>query len=114
MTPQEALRLHPVVYGPFLQPAEDDILPLSKPIRTLDGNLISAIPVGKRQIIHVSISGYNRYGHFIYEFLSLTYSGSLQDVWGDNAHNFVPERWIHPTDVDKDGSSSPFGIYSNL
>ncbi|KAK0239749.1 cytochrome P450 [Armillaria nabsnona] len=95
---KEALGLHPVVYGPFLQPAEDDTLPLSKPIRTLDGKSISAIPVGKGQIIHVSISGYNR----------------LRDVWGDNAHNFVPERWIHPTDVDKDGSTSPFGIYSNL
>ncbi|KAK0228911.1 cytochrome P450 [Armillaria fumosa] len=95
---KEALRLHPVVYGPFLQPAEDDVLPLSKPIRTLDGKLISSIPVGKGQIIHVSISGYNR----------------LRDVWGDNAHDFIPERWIHPTNVDKDGSGSPFGIYSNL
>ncbi|KAG7448098.1 uncharacterized protein BT62DRAFT_930182 [Guyanagaster necrorhizus] len=33
--PQEALCLHPVVYGPFLQPAEDDILPLSNSIKTM-------------------------------------------------------------------------------
>ncbi|KAG6843957.1 hypothetical protein H0H87_011412, partial [Tephrocybe sp. NHM501043] len=95
---KEVLRLHPVVYGPFLQPAEDDIITLSKPIKTLDGQLISSLPVGKGQIIHISVSGYNR----------------LKDIWGESAHDFVPERWINPTDVHKDGSASPFGVYSNL
>ncbi|KNZ71834.1 Cytochrome P450 3A4 [Termitomyces sp. J132] len=95
---KEVLRLHPVVYGPFLAPAEDDVLPLSKPIKTLDGKEISALPVGKGQVIHVSISGYNR----------------LRDIWGEYPHDFIPERWIRPTDVNKDGSSSHFGVYANL
>ncbi|KAG6811664.1 hypothetical protein H0H92_006377 [Tricholoma furcatifolium] len=95
---REALRLHPVVYGPFLQPAEDDVLPLSKPIKTLDGKFISSLPVGKGQIIHVSLSGYNR----------------LKDIWGESAHDFVPERWINPDELHKNGSSSTFGVYSNL
>jgi hypothetical protein len=58
---QESLRLHPPVYGPFLEPLNDEILPLSKPIHTLDGRTISEIPVGKGQIIQVSVAGYNRF-----------------------------------------------------
>lgn len=74
------MRLHPVVYGPFLQSAEDDILPLSKPIKTLDGKFISTLPVGKGQVIHMSISGYNRYScHFVHEFPIFFNKGLLID-----------------------------------
>ncbi|KAF5378997.1 hypothetical protein D9757_009094 [Collybiopsis confluens] len=95
---KEGLRLHPVVYGPFLYPAEDDVIPLSRPIRTIDGRMISEIPIAKGQIVHVSVSGYNR----------------LKDIWGETAHEFHPERWLQPSEGCKDGSGSPFGVYSNL
>ena len=57
---QEALRLHPVVYGPFLVASEDDVIPLSKPIIGEDGRQISSIPISAGQYVHSSISGYNR------------------------------------------------------
>ncbi len=55
------MRIHPVIYGPFLEPADNDVIPLAKPIRTLDGRTVTEIPVGKGQLIHASIAGYNRY-----------------------------------------------------
>jgi cytochrome P450 len=57
---KEGLRLHPVVYGPFLHPAENDVIPLSKPIRAVNGKMINEVPIGKGQVVHISVSGYNR------------------------------------------------------
>ncbi|KAL0958260.1 hypothetical protein HGRIS_000413 [Hohenbuehelia grisea] len=92
---KETLRIHPVAYGPFLECMQDDVLPLSKPIRTIDGQLISEIPVRKGQILHASLSGYNR----------------LPDIWGPDPHTFRPERWL---DGSLDDITSPFGVYANL
>ncbi|TFK56441.1 cytochrome P450 [Heliocybe sulcata] len=75
---KEVLRIHPVVYGPFLVAKEADVIPLSKPIIGVDGKAISFIPIGAGQVIQVSLDGYNR----------------LKDVWGDDAHEFRPERWL--------------------
>ena len=39
---------------------KDDVLPLSHPIETADGNIISEIPVAAGQEILISICAYNR------------------------------------------------------
>ncbi|CCM03242.1 uncharacterized protein FIBRA_05367 [Fibroporia radiculosa] len=57
---KEGLRLHPLVYMLVRVANQDDVIPLSKPILTEDGNLISEIPVSKGQNVSVSVWGYNR------------------------------------------------------
>ncbi|KAH9941518.1 cytochrome P450 [Amylocystis lapponica] len=92
---KEVLRIHPVVYGPFVVAARDDVIPLSTPIRTTDGRTITSIPVSAGQYVHSSIAGYNRHA----------------DIWGADAHEFRPERWLedHPQKMN-----SNFGVYSTL
>ncbi|KZT27521.1 cytochrome P450 [Neolentinus lepideus HHB14362 ss-1] len=94
---KEVLRVHPVVYGPFLVAKEPDVIPLSKPITSVDGKTISSVPIAAGQVIQVSLSGYNR----------------LKDVWGEDAHEFRPERWLEIQEGKRE-VNSPFGVYSNL
>ncbi|KAH9927549.1 cytochrome P450 [Amylocystis lapponica] len=92
---KEVLRIHPVVYGPFVVAAMDDAIPLSTPIRTTDGRTITSIPVSAGRYVHSLIAGYNRHA----------------DIWGADAHEFRPERWLedHPQKMN-----SNFGVYSTL
>ncbi|KAJ7199170.1 cytochrome P450, partial [Mycena pura] len=57
---------------------EDCVLPLSHPVVTTTGRLISEIPIKKGQSIFVSISGYHR----------------LTSIWGADALEFRPSRWF--------------------
>ncbi|KAK0451235.1 cytochrome P450 [Desarmillaria tabescens] len=75
----ETLRLHPIVYTFSRYAAEDDAIPLSEPVRTRTGETWNEIPVEKGQMVMISAYTYNR----------------LSSVWGDNADNWVPERFFH-------------------
>lgn len=44
-----------------METMRDEVIPLSQPIETVTGEIISEIPVGKGQMIHLSLCGYNRY-----------------------------------------------------
>ncbi|KAF8633415.1 hypothetical protein AX17_004586 [Amanita inopinata Kibby_2008] len=92
---KESLRYHPVAYNSFRQAAQDDILPLSKPITTLNGEVITELPIPKGLKIITSIGGYNR----------------NKEIFGDDAHTFNPERWLREDGVKKAVS---IGVYSNL
>lgn len=97
---------------------QDEVIPLSQPIETTTGEVISEIPVGKGQMIHLSLCGYNRCVFYLvrccsYRFLLLMQTSwliRLKSVWGEDAHVFRPERWLEM------GTESPnsFGIYSGL
>ncbi|KAK0227612.1 cytochrome P450 [Armillaria fumosa] len=91
---KEALRLHPLVYCLFREPAQDDILPLAEPIITSDGKSCSQIPIRKGQIITTSIYSYNR----------------LPSVWGDDAEDWNPNRFLD----GRDGKQISLGVYANL
>ncbi|KAK0473874.1 cytochrome P450 [Armillaria novae-zelandiae] len=91
---KEALRLHPLAYSLFREPAQDDILPLAEPIITSDGKLCSQIPIRKGQIITTSIYSYNR----------------LLSVWGDDAEEWNPSRFLDGRDVKQ----ISLGVYANL
>lgn len=71
LPPQETLRYHPVVYGPFVETMQDEVIPLSQPIETATGEVISEIPVGKGQMIHLSLCGYNRYARALFGSVSV-------------------------------------------
>lgn len=57
---QETLRFHSIVYHLTRQAGKDDVLPLSNPIETATGEVISEIPIAAGQEILVSICAYNR------------------------------------------------------
>ncbi|KAE9411099.1 cytochrome P450 [Gymnopus androsaceus JB14] len=90
---KEALRLHPIVPTLARQAASDDSIPLDFPIITESGEEISQIPVSKGQRIVLSIAMYNR----------------LTQVWGDDANEWKPERFI----IDSKKKTA-LGVYANL
>ena len=64
------------------QATEDDIIPLSEPVRTRSGDLVDNIFIAKGTRIGISISCMN--------------CSTL--IWGPDAKEFRPERWL-----EKDG-----------
>jgi len=55
------MRFHPALYQNYRQAANDDVLPLSKPIKTRDGREITKLPIPKGMKIILSIAAYNRF-----------------------------------------------------
>ncbi|KAG6809824.1 hypothetical protein H0H92_014607 [Tricholoma furcatifolium] len=76
---KETLRCYPVAVNTFRQADRNDVLPLSKPITTLDGRVITELPIPKGLNIIASINGYNR----------------NKEVFGSDADIFNPERWLN-------------------
>jgi len=54
------MRYHPALYQNYRQAANDVVLPLSSPIKSMDGSLVSELPVPKGMKIILSIAAYNR------------------------------------------------------
>ncbi|RDB23388.1 hypothetical protein Hypma_009433 [Hypsizygus marmoreus] len=92
---KEGLRYHPVALTIFRQTIHDDVLPLSKPITTKSGEVITELPIPKGLKIMTSIPAYNR----------------NKEIFGEDAHKFDPERWLRPDGVKK---SAPVGVLGNL
>lgn len=57
---QETLRFHPVVMQIIRKAAQDDVIPLVHPQRTVSGEMVTTIPVSKGQRVILSICVYNR------------------------------------------------------
>lgn len=58
---REVLRFHPAVPHNYRQALKDDILPLSKPLRTLSGKMVNEIHIPKGTRLILSVAAYNRY-----------------------------------------------------
>ena len=76
---------------------KDMVLPLSEPIRGVDGTWMKEIPIPKDTRILVSIRGSNR----------------DKSVWGEDAHEWKPERWLSPLPESVTDARIP-GVYSNM
>ena len=72
-------------------------MPLSEPLHGVDGTLITEIPVPKDTTVIVSIRGCNR----------------NKALWGDDAHEWRPERWLQPLPASVTSARVP-GVYANL
>ncbi|KAJ6571721.1 cytochrome P450 [Mycena capillaripes] len=92
---KEILRLYSTVPQTERVVAKDSVLPLSDPITTSSGKVITEISVKKGQHLVLAISSYHR----------------LISVWGEDAEEFKPSRWL---DGKIPASGASLGPYSNL
>ncbi|KIP07386.1 hypothetical protein PHLGIDRAFT_19184 [Phlebiopsis gigantea 11061_1 CR5-6] len=75
---KETLRYHNIIYHLFRVAEKDDVIPLSNPIRTKSGELITEIAIGAGQVVVPNIAVYNR----------------LPEIWGEDAHTRNPMRHL--------------------
>ena len=87
--------MHPVAFMSARQAVEDEVVPLSQPLKLPDGRSITEIPVSKGQNIWINTPGYNR----------------IPSIFGENVHEFIVDRWL---DGKLDDLSGLVGVYSNL
>lgn len=92
---REILRFEPAVTATIRSSTYHDDIPLSTPIKTRSGKMISSIHVNPGQII----------------FLPITAINMNKAVFGDDAAIFRPERWIEGHVGEK---SAGVGVYSHL
>lgn len=92
---KESMRYHPALYQNYRLAARDDVLPLSKPITGRDGTEITKLPIAKGTKIILSIAAYNR----------------NREVWGEDAHEYRPERWL---ENGQERKGPTLGVYGNL
>ncbi|KAK7014458.1 hypothetical protein VNI00_019352 [Paramarasmius palmivorus] len=82
----ETLRMHPPLGETARVATEDDILPLSAPFTTADGQVVNSIAVTKGTTVSAPIRCINR----------------AEAIWGPRAKEFIPERWLNFSEDDKD------------
>ncbi len=75
----------------------DTVLPLSTPIRARDGSVIREVPIPK--------------GTFL--ILNNLASNTNPAIWGADAHEWKPERWLQPLPKEVENAPIP-GVYSHL
>ncbi|TFY66204.1 hypothetical protein EVG20_g4878 [Dentipellis fragilis] len=77
---RETLRLSPPVHGTIRVATADDHIPLSQGTILRDGTATTHIRIKKGSYVHIPIEGLN----------------TSTDVWGDDARQFNPDRWLRP------------------
>ena len=108
---QEVLRFYPSAATLFRQATKDDILPLSKPLVTMSGEALTALPIPKGLRIITSITVYNRYCSLRRGLLNKNLLVKRnKDIFGEDSHIFDPERWFDSR-VKK---TSTMGLIGNL
>ncbi|KAH9066249.1 cytochrome P450 [Lactarius vividus] len=95
-TLKESMRLDPIIWYTARIASRDDMLPLAFPITTKSGKQITSIPIKKGTPIDISPAVYNR----------------LSDVWGEDANEWNPERFLDPLRGFKEASSN-IGVFGN-
>ncbi|KAM5543449.1 hypothetical protein V8D89_002700 [Ganoderma adspersum] len=94
---RETLRLFPPAIFRFRETREDVVLPLSEPVRGLDGTMMSEIPIPKDTTV----------------FVGVYTSNTRKALWGEDAYEWKPERWLSRLPDALLDAKIP-GVYSNL
>ncbi len=76
---------------------QDAVLPLSAPVRGVDGTMMTEIPIARGTTILANIPACN----------------TNKAVWGEDALEWTPERWLRPLPRSVEEARVP-GIYANL
>ncbi|TFK50064.1 cytochrome P450 [Heliocybe sulcata] len=92
---KEGLRFHPAVPRFQRVARDDEVIPLSKPIRATSGATLSELMVPGGTKIVVTIAAYNRY----------------RELWGPDANVFNPDRWMSSHERNKEHTS--IGVVGN-
>ncbi|KAK7012920.1 cytochrome P450 [Favolaschia claudopus] len=92
---KEVLRFHPISPWVTRESAIHDIIPLSKPITLKSGKTIADIEIGSGVPVLISTCAYNR----------------LASVWGADAHEWNPRRFLNPHLRDTQVS---VGLHANV
>jgi len=95
---KETLRLIPPVHSSVRAAEQDDVIPTSTPIKREmpDGTVfedVEPVKISKGTWVHIPIEAFNL----------------DKEIWGQDAWNFVPERWDNLPDAVKELP----GLYSN-
>ncbi|KAI0322014.1 cytochrome P450 [Amylostereum chailletii] len=93
---RETLRLFPPVHFVQRSSRKEYLLPLAHPMRGTDGRDYTELLVPNNTTVMVNILGVNR----------------DPDIWGPDAHEWKPERWLSPLPESVVDSRIP-GVYSN-
>ncbi|KIJ49094.1 hypothetical protein M422DRAFT_28101 [Sphaerobolus stellatus SS14] len=91
---KETLRLYPIAPGALREATRDDVIPLSIPQKTKTGEFITSVSISKGQQVGISFMAYNR----------------LPEVWGPDADQWRPERFLEGTPAQK----TSLGVIANL
>ncbi|KAG0706161.1 cytochrome P450 [Suillus ampliporus] len=99
---RETLRLYPSFPHMGRSVTKATTLPLQFPVRSSSGAEVSAISIPEKTVVIISILTANR----------------NRTIWGDDANEWKPERWLSSPGTDvpfnvKDGVRYP-GVYSNM
>ncbi|RPD55386.1 cytochrome P450 [Lentinus tigrinus ALCF2SS1-7] len=94
---RETLRLYGPVEKVGRKATQDTVLPLHEPIKGTDGSLITEIHVPKGTIV----------------MLNLWACNTNKALWGEDAYEWKPERWLSPLPRALEEARVP-GVYSNL
>jgi len=81
----ETLRLHAPLGDTTRQATEDDIIPLSSPMKTASGSIVDRISITKGDILTVPLHAVNM----------------STALWGMDAKDFIPERWLKEDGIPK-------------
>ncbi|KAH8801313.1 cytochrome P450 [Flagelloscypha sp. PMI_526] len=92
---QEAFRFHPAVSWGWRTSVIDQVLPLSRPLTTVTGEVVDSLHIPKGTSILTSISSFNR----------------NKDVFGSDADVFNPGRFLNQK-INTFGA--PVGVYGNV
>lgn len=94
---RETLRLYPPATLLSREATRDTVLPLSQPIRGVDGQLMYEIPIPQGTELFVGVLG----------------SNTCKRIWGDDSLTWKPERWLAPLPDAVINAPIP-GVYSKL
>nr|BED43038.1 cytochrome P450 monooxygenase [Trametes versicolor] len=94
---RESLRMYPVFYMANRVSDEDALLPLSEPITGTDGKQIQELFIPAGTTIWLNMLGSNR----------------DPAIWGPDAHEWKPERWLAPLPASVADARTP-SVFANM
>ncbi|KAK7043923.1 hypothetical protein VNI00_008089 [Paramarasmius palmivorus] len=94
---KEILRLYAPVHRIIRTSSEDSVIPLATPVTGKDGSQITEIFFPKGSDVYISLIASNR----------------SEDIWGPDAKEWNPERWLNPLPSTVVEAKIP-GVYANL
>ncbi|KAK6903229.1 hypothetical protein I203_108494 [Kwoniella mangroviensis CBS 8507] len=75
---KEVLRINPSLPGTVRQTQQDDVIPLSQPVKLSNGKIVSELRIRKGQLVHIPIEHLH----------------TSKGIWGSNADIFDPSRFL--------------------